>query len=159
MAAFGVAALFLVGIATGLIPAWRLSGADLRVLLNESGRTATPGRSVSHLMSAMIVIEIALALTLVAGAGWLIQSYARLAAIDPGFTAAGRLVIDVRSTTDYDHPAKALARSEAMLERVRHGSGIGLSQRATFPLSADHDTRSVSRSRVTRRLPSRGALG
>ena len=141
VAAFGVAALFLVGIATGLIPAWRLSGADLRVLLNESGRTATPGRSVSHLMSAMIVIEIALALTLVAGAGWLIQSYARLAAIDPGFTAAGRLVIDVRSTTDYDHPAQALARSEAMLERLRNVTGIGLvGSAATFPLSADHDT-------------------
>jgi len=141
VAAFGVAVLVLSVIATGVIPAWRLAGSDLRVLLNESGRTATPGRPVSRLMSAMIVVEIAVALTLVAGAGWLIQSYARLAAIDPGFTAAGRLVIDVRSTTDYDHPAKALARSEAMLERVRNVSGIGLvGSAATFPLNADHDT-------------------
>jgi len=140
VAAFGVAVLLLVGIVTGLLPAWRLVGSDLRVLLNESGRTATPGRPVSRLMSAMIVVEIALALTLVASAGWLIQSYARLAAIEPGFTAAGRLVIDVRSTTDYDHPAQALARSEAMLERVRNVSGIGLvGSAATFPLSADHD--------------------
>jgi len=140
VAVFGVAVVFVSGIAIGLIPAWRVTGSDLRALLTESGRTATPP-PVSRLMSAMIAVEIALALTLVAGAGWLIQSYARVAAIDPGFTATGRLVVDVRSTADYDHPDKALARSQAMLERVRTVPGVGLvGSAATFPLSADHDT-------------------
>jgi len=42
VAVFGVAVVFISGIATGLIPAWRVTGSDLRALLTESGRTATP---------------------------------------------------------------------------------------------------------------------
>jgi len=141
VAAFVTSLLLLTAMATGLIPAWRLVTTDVGAVLNEGGRTATPGRAVSLLMSTMIVVEIAVMVTLVAGAAWLVQSYGRLAAIEPGFTAAGRLVVTVRSTTDYDNPAKAFAHAEAMLEQVRSISGVALvGSAATFPLGAEHDT-------------------
>ena len=43
----------------------------------------------------MIVAEIALAITLVAGAGWLVRSFANLGTAGPGFVADGRVAFDV----------------------------------------------------------------
>ena len=44
-------------------------------------------------MSVLIVAEVALAIALTAGAGWLVQSFARLGAVYPGFVPEGRLVV------------------------------------------------------------------
>ena len=42
----------------------------------------------------MTVAEVALAVMLVAGAGWLVRSFDNLRTIDPGFDADGRLLFD-----------------------------------------------------------------
>lgn len=124
----------------GVVPAWRLAGTDLRILLNESGRTTTPGRGMTRLMSAMTVLEIALAIVLAAGAGWLVQSYARLAAVDPGFRSAGRLVVNVRPTKAFTRE-QALTWSEEVVDRVRGANGVATAGAArTFPFQPDQDT-------------------
>jgi hypothetical protein len=43
-----------------------------------------------------------LAIALVAGAGWLIQSFTRLRTLDPGFDARGRLMLDIRTTRRFE---------------------------------------------------------
>ena len=88
----------------GVMPAWRLSRADVRTLLNESTRNTSSGVATSRVMSGLIVAEIALAIALVAGAGWLVQSFSRLRAVDPGFVPAGRLVVDVRLDANVHRP-------------------------------------------------------
>ena len=103
---FGLALLTVSGLIIGIIPAWRLARADLRTLLNESSRNTSSGVATSRVMSGLIVAEIALAIALVAGAGWLVQSFSRLRAIDPGFVADGRLVVDVRPTETFTDPAR-----------------------------------------------------
>jgi hypothetical protein len=97
---FGVAVLTASGLIMGIMPAWRLSRADVRTLLNESTRSTSSGVATSRVMSGLIVVEIALAIALVAGAGWLVQSFARLRSVDPGFVADGRLVVDVPDDKD-----------------------------------------------------------
>ena len=47
-----------------------------------------------RLLGALVVCEVALAVALVAGAGRLLSSAQNLLAVDPGFSAEGRLVID-----------------------------------------------------------------
>jgi putative ABC transport system permease protein len=137
---FALAALLVSGLTTGLAPAARLAGTDVRALLNESGRSATPGRAASGLMSAMIVAEIAMAIALVAGAGWLVESFARLRAIDPGFAAVGRLVVDVRPGRNFSGPADGFAWSDELLRHVRAAVGEApVGAASTFPLRADHD--------------------
>jgi putative ABC transport system permease protein len=137
---FALTALLVSGMTTGLAPAARLAGADVRTLLNESGRSATAGRAASSLMSTMIVAEIAIAIALVAGAGWLVQSFSRLRAIDPGFAAEGRLVVDVRPGRNFPTPPDAFAWSNEMLRHVHAAVGdMPAGAASTFPLRADHD--------------------
>ncbi len=96
------------------------------------------GVATSRVMSGLIVAEIALAITLVAGAGWLVQSFSRLRAVDPGFVADGRLVVDVRPTRSFADPKAAFAYSDDLLGRVRAAArdakvGAG----GTVPLRGD----------------------
>ena len=136
---FTLAVLLFTGVTMGLAPAWRLAQTDLRTLLNESGRNTTASRGASRIRSAMIVLEIALAIALVAGAGWLVQSFTRLRTLDAGFDARGRLMLDIRTTRRFEQPDAALGWSTTMLERVRTASG-GLAGAAnTLPLRPDRD--------------------
>ena len=75
----GFAALVLLvsGVMLGVAPAIRLAHTDLKTLMNESGRSTSGGRGTARLMGVMTVAEVALALMLVAGAGWLVQSFSR----------------------------------------------------------------------------------
>jgi putative ABC transport system permease protein len=137
---FTLVVLVVTGLTTGLAPAWRLARADIRTLLNESGRSATASRGTSRIMSAMIVLEIALAIALVAGAGWLVQSLTRLRSIDPGFDPRGRLVVDVRTTRSFAQPDAALTWASEMLNRVRAASGgAPVGAASTLPLRPDRD--------------------
>jgi putative ABC transport system permease protein len=137
---FAIAVLGISAVAMGLAPAWRLSRVDIRTLLNEAGRSATASRSTSSTMSTLIVAEIALAVALVAAAAWLVQSFARLRATDPGFVAAGRLVVDVRPTRGFSRPEDDHAWTDAMIETIRAAapdSRVG--ETATFPFLEDKD--------------------
>ncbi len=137
---FAVVIFMCSGVLMGAAPAWRLASTDIRTLLNESGRTATPSRATSRVMSSLIVAEIALAIALVTGAGWLVQSFARLRAIDPGFSPAGRLVLDVRPTRRFKTPVDGLAWSDEMLNRVRAAApGAAVGSTSSFPLDVDRD--------------------
>jgi putative ABC transport system permease protein len=137
---FALVTLVVSGLAVGLAPAWRLATADLKTLINESGRTAGGGRTTSRLMRTMVVAEITLAITLVAGAGWLVQSFSRLRTTDPGFVAAGRLVADVRAARSFRSPEEATAWWRALLDRMQSVGGIEkIGGASTFPFGTDRD--------------------
>lgn len=137
---FSLAVLVLSGIGIGVLPALRLSDTDLKTVLNEHGRRTTSTAATSRVMSGMIVAEVAVAIALVAGAGWLIQSFARLRATDPGFATDGRLVIEVRPTHLFPSTADATAWSTEMLNRIRGAAGgTSVGAAATFPMQADRD--------------------
>jgi putative ABC transport system permease protein len=139
---FAFAALLFSALVMGLAPAWRLARVDARTLLNEGGRSSTPGRHALRSMSALIVAEITLAIVLTAGAGWLIQSFARLGAVDPGYQREGRLVMTVRPgrTFDFRKLDEVYAWSHALLQRVRDVPGVALAgSAATFPLQPNRD--------------------
>ncbi len=80
---FTIAASVLAGILFGLAPALKTSRTDLHETLKEGGRGLSGTRHRTQ--SVFVVIEMALALVLLAGAGLLIRSLTRLWGIDPGF--------------------------------------------------------------------------
>jgi predicted permease len=76
-------------------------------------------------MGLMTVAEVALALMLVAGAGWLIQSFSKLRATDPGFATAGRLLVDVRPNPQAVRgPAQTIAWTQSLFDRLRAIPGV-----------------------------------
>ncbi len=92
--AFAAGVLVLATVLVGVLPAARLLNPDLRGLLNESSRSTIGGRGTRRVLGGLVVSEIALAIVLVAGAGWLVTSYVNLSREELGFEAAGRLLVD-----------------------------------------------------------------
>ena len=138
---FATLVLLASGLLLGLTPALRLAGTDVKTLINESGRSTTGGRSTSRMMAAMTVAEVALALMLVAGAGWLVQSFSRLRATDPGFVASGRLLVDVRpNPQSVRGPDQTIAWTQQLFERLRALPGVAaVGSTAVFPLRGQLD--------------------
>ena len=92
---FTLGTLLVSGLLVGLVPAFRLARTDVRTLLNESSRSTSSGRSTARWLSVMTVAEIALAIMLVAGAGWLVRGFANLRNTDLGFQADNRIIFDI----------------------------------------------------------------
>jgi len=83
------------GVAFGIVPAFQSSRPDLTRTLNDSGRASTAGATSQKLRSLLVVIEVALAVVLLVGAGLFIGSFVKLMRIDPGFDYRNVMLVDV----------------------------------------------------------------
>ena len=89
------ALLISIGVALifGLVPAIQASRAGLRDTMNAfSGTTRHSG---GRLLSALVVIEVALALMLLVGAGLMTRSFAQLMRVSPGFEPGNLLAVQI----------------------------------------------------------------
>jgi predicted permease len=82
----------VVAVAAGLVPAVRLSASGLQA---PGQRTMTGDRSQRRLRSALVAVEVALALMLVSGTGLLLKSFVNLINVDTGFRKEGVMVLQV----------------------------------------------------------------
>src|SRR5215207_5627965 len=140
---FAAGASVLTGVAFGLAPALQASRYDLNESLKEGGRGASGGRSRAR--SALVVAEVALSLLLLAGAGLLVKSFARLQAVDPGFDAEGVLTMRVSLPgARYKEPARKAEFYAALMERVQALPGVE-SASATLSLPLGGSNYSVGR--------------
>ena len=89
--AFTFAVAVVTGLGFGLVPAVQASRANLQESLKEGGRGTPAARNAHRVRSALVVTQVALALTLLCGAGLLMRSFERLSAVDPGFKPANLL--------------------------------------------------------------------
>jgi putative ABC transport system permease protein len=85
--AFTFGASVLCGLVFGAIPALTAAGASLTDSLKDGGRSGSATRG-NRTRSTFVVIEIALALVLLVGAGLLIRSFRQLLDVNPGFDPA-----------------------------------------------------------------------
>ena len=90
MLAFTGGVSVAMGLLFGMTPALRLSKTDLHAAL-ESGHRSTGGREHRRLRHALLVAEVAISLVLLAGAGLMMRSTAKLLAVNPGFNPQGLL--------------------------------------------------------------------
>src|SRR5690606_21024150 len=79
----------------GLLMAWRSTRADVRGTLAASQRTMAGGGARRGGRAGLVVAGVAVTFVLLAGAGLLVRSLARLLAVDPGFRTEGAVVMDV----------------------------------------------------------------
>jgi putative ABC transport system permease protein len=118
---FTLGASLLAGILFGMIPALRASEGKIHETLKEGGR----GSSAAHhrTQSIFVVAEIALALVLLAGAGLMIRSLAKLWSIDPGFDPSHVLTFEA-SFPPIHSPETLRATWREMQEKISSVPGV-----------------------------------
>jgi putative ABC transport system permease protein len=78
----------------GSAPVWRATRLDLQPFLKH-GRGTSAGGVRQRLQSALAVVQVAMSLTLLVATALLIQSFARLAQVAPGFRPSGLLTVQL----------------------------------------------------------------
>src|SRR5438067_2048599 len=83
------------GILFGLVPGLAWTKPELTESLKEGGRGSTQGRRGNRLRSALIIVEVALALVLLTSASLLVKSFSRLQNANPGFNPHHVLTMEI----------------------------------------------------------------
>lgn len=121
---FAVGLSLLTGIVFGLAPAMlaaRRAGTNgLR-----QGTRSTGNQSANRAQRAMVAVEVAIAVMLVAGASLFVHSFVRLSSINPGFrpdhVLAASIVLDERS---YPEENQMLRWTRSAIEQARSIPGV-----------------------------------
>ncbi|MCI0433143.1 MAG: ABC transporter permease [Gemmatimonadetes bacterium] len=109
----------------GLIPALHAARADTRVVLAEGGRASSAAGGRHRVRRMLIAIEVALAVVLAIGAGLMLRSFWKLAAIEPGFDAENVLTMRVSTPSAYyPDDADVTGFYARLLEGVRALPGV-----------------------------------
>jgi hypothetical protein len=122
---FTAGATILAGFLSGLAPAWKASRVNLNDALKESTRGATSGALAHRGARLFIIAEVALSLTLLAGAGLLIQSLVRLSSAPLGFRTDNLLTAQLNlPASSYSKQAQLATFYDNLLSRLRALPGV-----------------------------------
>src|SRR5215217_6012605 len=91
---FTLALSLLTGIIFGLAPAWRSTKVNLTPSLKDGGRASTSIHR-SFLSRGLVVVQVALSLLLLVGAGLFVRTLLNLQRVDPGFNTQNLLLFGV----------------------------------------------------------------
>jgi predicted permease len=108
---------------SGLIPAIRSTRGNLSESLAQAGRSQVSGRHPLQL--ALVAAQVALAVTLLAGAGLLLRSFQELGRVNPGFDPRHVLTLHVSTTwAETGDPKGSKQRTDRMLEGLASLPGV-----------------------------------
>jgi putative ABC transport system permease protein len=135
--AFTLAATIATGLLFGMIPAAQVARQALAESLKEGARTGSGTMGSGRAGRSLLVVEVALALVLLVGAGLLLKSFSNLTAVDPGFRTenilTGQIVLP---RARYAEPSQISAFHQRLLERLGNTPGLERSALiSTLPLS------------------------
>ena len=135
---FATALSLLTGIVFGLVPAVQVTQQPIRDALNEESRGGSGSIRQRKIRSALVVVEVGLALVLLIGAGLLLRSFSTLVRVSPGFDPSNLLVVNLPlSPQKYrDHELRNGAL-ERIIERLRATPGVqSAGMTTTLPMSS-----------------------
>jgi predicted permease len=128
---------FVTGVVFGLAPALHVSRTSLNEVLKEGGRSGSTGIRARRWTNGLLVVQVALTLVLLAGAGFMMRSFFVLYRLDLGFETPRLLTMQV-NLTDRKYPTPPQRNDFARRLRERlHGIGAldSVTTASNFPLS------------------------
>ncbi len=136
---FTLAVSVATGLLFGLVPAFHGASVNPQEFLKEGARGAGGARHRAE--GVFVVLEVALAVTLLAGAALMMQSVWRLWQVDPGFSARNVLTARVAlSPKAMASPAAIRLAFQQMVERVASIPGVqSAAVTSLIPLESDSE--------------------
>jgi predicted permease len=120
---FALMASIATGVLFGLAPALRAQATDLQTSLREAGRGLVSGGG-QRLRTGLVVVEVALAVVLIVGAGLMTRSFMQLLRVDLGFRPERLLAVNFSINSDrYANQSYRVVYQE-ILDRVRAVPGL-----------------------------------
>ena len=137
VALFTVGVCALCALVLGLAPAVHGRIACLAEALKDSARGSS-GQRASRVRRALIVVEVALAVVLLVGAGLMMRTVQHLSAIDPGFNPTNVLTARVsiprlEGGATPDAPSPLVVPARVLLDRVRGLPGVSAASLVSDP--------------------------
>jgi predicted permease len=117
---FTLGVAVLAGLLFGTLPALRATGVVMQQSLRAGGRGAVGGRG-QRMRSSLVVIEVSLAVVLIAGAGLAMKSFVRLLNVNPGFQPEHAIVARI---TIPGTDSSQIAFYHGVLQAVRAIPGV-----------------------------------
>ena len=129
---FTAAIAVLSGVLFGLFPVFGYACRDLSGTLKGGGRTSTGDRKQHRARSTLVVVQVALALVLLVGAGLMARSFVAMRRVDLGFATPGRLVFHVwLPSAEYPDAARVDLFERSLLQRLKAIPGVEQAAMAT----------------------------
>ncbi|HEX7330801.1 MAG TPA: ABC transporter permease [Pyrinomonadaceae bacterium] len=136
--AFTLGISVLTGLIFGLVPAWTASRSQVGDALKEGGRSSTAGSARQRLRSAFVVVELAVALVLLVGAGLLVKTFWNLRSVEPGFNPENLVTMRVElPETRYADVASQTRFRKQVLAGMNSLPGVQAAMISELPLSGD----------------------
>jgi putative ABC transport system permease protein len=120
---FTLGVALLTGLVFGLAPAMEGTRLDLNTALKDSGR-GTDGKGSSRFRKVLVAGEMTLAVIVVVCGALLVNSFARMKNIDPGFDGRHVIVAEMQLGTKYKTPASIAQFSDLLLEKTAALGGV-----------------------------------
>lgn len=109
----------------GLFPALSATKLDLDQSLKEGARAVSGSRRQQRLRGSLVVVEVALALLLLAGSGLLLKSFANLRNLELGFNPDRLLTMSLRLPVNgYKEPAQRVSYFQQTLANLQQLPGV-----------------------------------
>src|SRR5262249_46247145 len=113
----------LTGLLVGLIPAIHSSKIDLSGWLKD-GTKGSSGPSSHRTRNLLVMVEIALALTLMVGAGLMLKSFQRMREVDPGFNPDHLLTLRIDVPNKKYQGQQRSRLGQQLIERAQAVPGV-----------------------------------
>jgi putative ABC transport system permease protein len=128
----------LTGLVFGLLPAWTAARGSVSEALKEGGRSSTAGGARQRLRNTFVVVELAVALVLLVGAGLLIKTFWNLRSVEPGFNPDHLMTMRVElPEARYKEVAPQTRFRTQTLAGMNSLPGVQAAMVSELPLSGD----------------------
>jgi putative ABC transport system permease protein len=118
-----VAATLTTGLLFGVIPAFRAYWLGVKGGMTE-GQKGSVGQTSRRLNSSLVVVQLALSLVLLVGAGLVLKSFRNLMRIEPGFDENKVLTMIIPVSNKKGSPEELLVFYQRLLDDVRALPGV-----------------------------------
>jgi len=135
---FATGLALLTCVLFGLMPAIRAARIEPGAVMKAAGRGLTAGRERYSLRRALVVVQVALSLVLVAGALLFTRSLNKLLTVDTGFQSEGILITRLRFGPLNLPPARRLPFKQEIIARLQTIPGVqSITETNVVPLSGN----------------------